>query len=150
MRKTTVILTALIMGSCFLPIGVFAQSWNANDCNEFGSNSPPKYVDAVIEWIERMKRDELTVFTDQDMMIALNHLKFHCCESWDLSDDTCASIPEPERRWYPESPYIVDQLMYIWMKKLDGNQEHCDILWIDCQPRKYDVYYFGFGWTEFI
>ena len=130
----------MILILCISMVGITsAQSSSNNDCNDFSNVDPSTYPTSVKEWIKGAKREDLTIFTDKDMFVALNHLKLYCCEQWDINEETCSSLQKPPERWFPESPYIVDQLMYVWMKKLDWNQEHCDILWIDCQPESYDV-----------
>lgn len=130
------ILTVLILLMWMFGI-VFAQSWSNNDCNEFGNVKSNTYPKSVKDSIKEMKRDKLLIFTDKDMSVALNHLKLYCCDKGNKS--SCDTKQDTPRKRYPESPYIVDQLMYVGMKKLDGNQEHCDILGIDCQPEDYDV-----------
>ena len=118
---------------------VHAQIASSNDCVWFGNVDPLLRPSVVQQRIDLHNKDQLTIYTDQDLIMSVIHLQNHCCDSWQLSDESCNAINKVPNKWYPESPFIVDQLMFIWMKKLDWVYEDCRRLWIDCVTRVYEV-----------
>lgn len=118
----------------------FAQSTSSYDCGALAADDYLLYPTAVKRVIQTLDYDKLEVFTDKDLRTSLTHVQSYCCEIWQIAKEICEekSLPLKEKI-YTESPYLADHLMYVGMKKLDWNQEHCDVLWIDCQPESYDV-----------
>lgn len=117
----------------------FAQSSDQTDCNDLGWADPAVYPNTVVKSLVDQWKEELEIFTDQDMSVALSHLQQYCCSTNQLTEERCNQIKIPWKKYFPESPYIFDHLMYVWMKKMDWIQEHCDQIWISCETRKYAV-----------
>jgi hypothetical protein len=73
-------------------------------------------------------------FTDRDLTTIIVHAKCSCCE---LGENlpSCESFSCPVKNYFAQTSHLFDQLIDIGMKKLDGEQEKCDKLQIDCSER---------------
>jgi hypothetical protein len=118
---------------------VVAQVRSQNDCVWFANVDPQLRPQVVQQRIEQFEKPPLTIFTDQDLFMALVHLQNYCCDDWQSSEAHCSQTMKVSRRRYPESPFIVDQLMFVGMKKLDWVRDDCNRLGIDCVTRSYEV-----------
>lgn len=73
-------------------------------------------------------------FKEKDLKTALGFLQGMCCEN--VSDNSkCTSAIKQQKKYYAESKHLYDQLVYVGMTKLDGNQDHCDTLNVECYPK---------------
>lgn len=117
---------------------VFAQDTWDTDCSFLWNVNPELYAQSVVKSIEDDEKPALKIFENKDMSVALSHMKQYCCSQKLLAEDSCSWV-ERAHPYYPESPYIFDHLMYVWMKKMDGIQQDCDVLWMSCETREYDV-----------
>lgn len=75
----------------------------------------------------------LTIFTDKDLKTVLYHHQQYCCQD-NINEETCAGKLDG-KHYFAESPYLIDHLITIGMRKFNGIQEHCDLLGIDCVTR---------------
>lgn len=121
------------------PGAVEAQNQAPNDCANLVKVDPNTFPQAFENSREKRGERRLGVFTDKDMTVAVKHLQAHCCTSRIAWTESCENVDIPNKKIYTESPFLVDHLMYIGMKKFDGIQDDCDALWIDCQPRDLPV-----------
>lgn len=118
-----------------LPVpDIFAQQ-SKTDCVDTALYDEDAYVKKVQEQLILMKSYyyPLQIFTDKDMKTALRFQQQYCCER-EVSEKTCEGKLDG-KKYYPESPYLFDHLINVWMRKFDGIEEHCDILGIDCFTR---------------
>lgn len=100
------------------------------ECNAYLTYSPEKYVEVVIK-----KFPDLSVFTQQDLKTALRHIQQFCCYGGaSLADESICKernvLESP--KYYGYSPFMIDHLWNIGMRKLDGIEDHCDTLDISC------------------
>lgn len=89
------------------------------------------YSDAILEHFTG-----LVIFTEQDLKTSLRHLQQFCCYGWVplVSEQICTEKDiKKEPYYYAESPFMIDHLRNIGMRKLDGIQEHCNTLSISCE-----------------
>lgn len=117
---------------------LFAQYDGQTDCGFIGNSDPGLYAQAVVKAIEKTDKPQLQIYTNDDMGVALSHMKQYCCSANLLAEEACSWV-DRAKPYHPQSPYIFDHLMYVGMKKMDGIQEDCDILWISCEPREYQI-----------
>jgi len=100
------------------------------ECNAYLTYSPEKYVNVVIK-----KFPKLSVYTEQDLKTALRHIQQFCCYGWIslASEKICKerNILESPRH-YGYSPFMIDHLWNVGMRKLDGIEDHCKTLDISC------------------
>lgn len=73
-------------------------------------------------------------FTQQDLKTALWFLQGYCCENI-AANTSCPESLKHQTKYYPESPYLFDHLIYVWMSKLDWYKAHCDTLQITCDEQ---------------
>lgn len=121
---------------CWLFNNVFATESDSYDCTSFASYaSPETYANVVYQTLSEGGYTP-TVFTKQDLKTALTFLQSFCCEEFNKwakneKNSVCANVWESDK-YYPQSPYIFDQLLSIGMRKLDAKEGDCKSLWIDC------------------
>lgn len=115
--------------SCF----VFANS-STIDCEETALDSQDGFVKKVLENVPLLNPPyELTIFTDEDLKTILWHHQQYCCQT-NTNEKTCEWKLDG-KHYFPESPYLIDHIINIGMRKFNGIQEHCDVLWISCTTR---------------
>ncbi|USN55742.1 MAG: hypothetical protein H6765_04025 [Candidatus Peribacteria bacterium] len=112
-------------------VGVsYAQESSQYDCSLVASNAEPqKYANAIYQAFAD-RGEEPIVYTKKDLATVMLHLKQYCCEEM-LSPETCSGLPKSNNQ-YAQSPYIFDHLLSIGMRKMDGVEDHCDEMDIDC------------------
>lgn len=84
--------------------------WYKYDCSLAASN-----IDDLLKSLKN-SISNFKVFKEDDIKLAHQHLKSYCCKKWFLGSD-CDG-------WWsntPESPYLFDQLIDVWFRKLDGD-----------------------------
>jgi hypothetical protein len=86
------------------------------------------------EYTQRVIKDiKPTFFKEQDLKTSLWFLQGYCCEEI-TKNESCKAIKQ-QKKFYPESAILFDQLVYVGMMKLDGDQDTCDSLNIACYPK---------------
>ena len=131
-----------------LPLRIDASWTSANDCslvvwNNKASVLPSKYA----SWNERTASTQeeaqerlQTLFTQKDFVRAWETLASYCCYDWNKTGkENCEDVKEIDKKYYPSSEFFADHLVSVWMRKLDGIEDHCDAYQIDCQPDSYKV-----------
>lgn len=112
----------------------FGFAADAGDCQETALDKPDLFVQKVLDGVQKMNPPyKLTIFTDDDLKIVLQHHQQYCCQD-DTKSETCEGKLDG-KLYFPESSYLFDHLVNIGMRKFNGIQEHCDVLWIDCETR---------------
>jgi hypothetical protein len=125
----------LIGAVCFVLFfsSAFAQ-FETIDCVETAQTAPDAFVQKILQNVANLNPAyTLTIFTDKDLKTVLWHTQQFCCQK-NINDATCDGKLDG-KLYFPESPYLIDHLINIGMRKFNGIQEHCDTLWIDCTTR---------------
>jgi hypothetical protein len=119
---------------CFFLLieSVFAQV-SKDDCQRLGTTNGTDYAESVFSTLSQRKLPVPTFFTKKDLATAWNFLDGMCCEE-SKKNDSC-KIWKTKKKYYPESKDMYDHLVYVGMNKLDGNQDHCDTLNVDCHQK---------------
>jgi hypothetical protein len=115
---------------------VFAQS--NNECFGYSNWTPEWFVTSVNKkYIDKqelepeMKHEQL-FFTDKDLWMLFWHFHQYCCLSL-LDESKCDDKQSPY--YFAMSPYLWDHLINIGFRKLDGVEDHCNVMWFDCDNR---------------
>ncbi len=115
---------------------VFANS--TIDCQWTALSTKEGFVKAIHENLAFLNpKHTLSIFTDKDLGVVLEHHQQYCCQVH-TNESTCEGKLDG-KHYFPESPYLIDHLINIGMRKFNGIQEHCDLLWIDCFDRNNKV-----------
>ena len=67
----------------------------------------------------------LDLYPKQNIMVALEHLQYYCCETNMLAEKQCPT-KDAEGQYdalYAESPYFFDHLLEIGLRSLDGETQ---------------------------
>jgi hypothetical protein len=124
--KTTFVL--LIIFS-FSFVNVFWSEWT--DCVEIARLDKSQFADAVTTALQQWNPSySLQIFTKKDIGTALFHNQQHCCQENTNSTDCTWKLDW--QNYFAESPFLVDHLVNVWMRKLNGIEEHCSKIQIDC------------------
>jgi len=121
-----------------MPHVVFAQQWG-NDCSMKFAASPAWGEDGFVTSVTRAWEDDpylwkRTFFTDKDLRMIYTQFKCQCCDS-NPTHEWCTEFTCKIQKYFAESPFLFDHLVTVGMKKLDGVQETCDDLQIDCHEK---------------
>ncbi len=121
---------------------VFWNEWT--DCLETAWLDKWVFADTVIEalkkWNSETESYTLQIFTKKDIGTALYHNQQFCCQdksntksngTWALTNNNCTWKLDWQH-YFAESPFLVDHLINVWMRKLNGIEEHCSAMQIDC------------------
>lgn len=117
-------------------VHVFANEWT--DCNELGRVDKVQFADTVIASLAKWLTNAvppvpwytLQIFTKKDISTAVFHNQQYCCQENTSSDDCQWKLDG--QHYFAESPYLIDHLVNVWMRKFNGIEEHCSLLQIDC------------------
>lgn len=120
----------------FLVVQVFWNEWT--DCIEVARLDKSQFADAVIAALDKWLTNAvppvpsytLQIFTPKDLWTALYHTQQYCCQESTNSKDCAWKLDG--QHYFAESPYLIDHLVNVWMRKFNWIQEHCDALQIDC------------------
>lgn len=88
-----------------------------------------RYAQTILSQLSQ-EATVLRIFTQRDLTTAMRHLHQACCDGTTTASD-CEGIDSLSQH-FPESKYLIDHLIDIGMRKLDGVVEHCEAYDIDC------------------
>lgn len=114
-----VIWIIIILSACVLWIG-FAEEIYTYDC-VITTMSDGKYSFIPLGTYSH-------ILPDEAMTKAFEHLRFSCCKNGIFTGEQCADYDD-ENSIFPESVYLFDQLLDVYLRRLDAKQE--DVNWWD-------------------
>jgi len=112
----------------------YAFASSSNDCQLFSSD----YKVISEQAIKKLGYEY--IFPAEALEQSLLNLKTYCCKSVDPSDDYCKKNKNNLPQYYPESAFLYDHLIDVWIRRLNAFDNltywlQSDIIWKEWRDR---------------
>ncbi len=128
-KKKLFSISILIFTFVSLFFWIFWETYAKNDC---------ELLTDGLRSISEIYADNISqMYPKEDVQIAIDHLIYFCCENWYAKKSK--HCPPQDGDWkllesklYAQSPYLYDQILDIWLRRLDGDMNaQYEEAWLD-------------------